>query len=98
MSTLAARTPQAMPLGESSRRAARCQVAGSASAEPGFPVEQFACDLKVAGVRGRLLDHVEDDPADARDLGGVLRVRVEVEPARRLVVLVYVAHRLWRRQ
>jgi hypothetical protein len=31
---------------------------GSASAEPGFPVEQFACDLEVAGVRGGLLDHV----------------------------------------
>ena len=31
---------------------------GSASAEPGFPVEQFACDLQVAGVRSGLLDHV----------------------------------------
>src|SRR5580704_6163856 len=55
---------------------------GSAPGPPGLPVEQFACDLKVAGVRGRLLDYVQDDPADTRDLGGVLRVRVEVEPAR----------------
>ena len=54
---------------------------GSASGNPDFSVEQFACDLKVAGVRGRFLDQVQNDPADARDLGGVLRVRVEVEPA-----------------
>src|SRR5580693_7786711 len=54
----------------------------SASAEPGFPVEQFACDLEVAGVRGSLLDHVQDDPADVRDLLGVLRVMVKAEPAR----------------
>src|ERR1039457_950312 len=55
---------------------------GSASAEPGFHVEQFACDLQVAGGRGGLLDHVEDDPANVHDLLGVLRVRVKAEPAR----------------
>src|ERR1700729_1830440 len=55
---------------------------GSASAEPGFPVQQFACDLQVAGVRGGLLDHVQDDPADVRDLPGVLRVMVKAGPGR----------------
>src|ERR1700722_20783721 len=67
--------------GESSRMAAAYR-GGSASAEPGFPVEQFAGDLQVAGVRGGLLDHMQDDPADVRDLPGVLRVMVKVEPAR----------------
>jgi hypothetical protein len=57
-------------------------VTESAPTKPGFPVEQFACDLQVTGVRSRLLDHVEDDPADVRDLLGVLRVMVKVEPAR----------------
>src|ERR1700722_20880847 len=67
--------------GESSRMAAAYR-GGSASAEPGFPVEQFAGDLQVAGVRGGLLDHMQDDPADVRDLPGVLGVLVKVEPAR----------------
>ena len=33
-------------------------------------------------MHGGLLDHVQDDPADVRDLLGVLRVRVKAEPAR----------------
>ena len=33
-------------------------------------------------MRGGLLDHMQDDPADVRDLPGVLRVVVKAEPAR----------------
>jgi hypothetical protein len=33
-------------------------------------------------MRGGLLDHVQDDPPDVRELPDVLRVMVEVEPAR----------------
>jgi hypothetical protein len=65
-----------------SSRMAEAYWGGSASAEPGFPVQQFAGDLQVAGVGGGLLDHVQDDPADVRDLLGVLRVLVKAEPAR----------------
>jgi hypothetical protein len=42
---------------------------GSASAEPGFPVQQFAGDLQVAGVRGGLLDHVQDSSWAVRGHG-----------------------------
>src|ERR1700733_11249076 len=68
--------------GENTYTARRGARGGSATAEPGLPVEQFTCDLQVAGMRGGLLDHVQDDPADIRDLPDVLRVRVKAEPAR----------------
>lgn len=55
---------------------------GLAAAEPGLTVEQLTCDLKVTGMHGGLLDHVQDNPADTGDLGCVHGVGVELQPAR----------------
>src|SRR5689334_6658833 len=72
-----------MPAQRDSARRAPGSVAGpSASAKPGLAVEQLAGNLQVAGVRGGLLDHMQDDPADALDLTGVLRVMMKAEAAR----------------
>jgi Arc/MetJ family transcription regulator len=48
----------------------------SARPEPGASVEQLACDVEVAGVPGRLLDHVQHDPAQVGGLSGDDRVRM----------------------